>query len=409
MTMRSLSISGKLPDDELCDMKPKKLVVIILAVITALESLSIDLYLPAFAKISETFRTVIGHVQLSLSLFLAGFAIGQLFWGPLSDRHGRKPVLVSGLGIFVISTVAIHFVGHIALLWVCRFLQAFGGCAGIVMSRAIVADLFSKEETVKIFARQTQISGVAPIIAPMVGSVLLGHWGWQSIFTSLSVVGSVCLLAVVVCIPESHMERGHVEQRALVKRVFANRQFVIYTLVGAMAYSALMIYISSAPFLLIQKAGLTEQQFSIAFGVNSLALVLAAVMTPRLMGRLKAEVLVVWAAVALTLCALGSAMVLGSPAGMLILLFLSLIPVGILFPLTTGLGLAGVTDGKGTAAAFMGCIQLTMSFLCSGLVSILQHSSAMPMVWMRTLVGIAAVMMAMTGLRYMGNGRHTYR
>lgn len=388
-------------------MKPNKLVVVILAVITALESLSIDLYLPAFTKIAETFRTVIGHVQLSLSLFLAGFAIGQLCWGPLSDRHGRKPVLVSGLGIFVLSTIAIHFVDHIEWLWVCRFLQAFGGCAGIVMSRAIVADLFSKEETVKIFASQTQITGVAPIIAPMVGNVLLAHWGWRSIFTSLSVVGGVCLLAVVLCIPETHIQREQVDQRILVRRVFANRQFVTYTLVGAMAYSALMIYISSAPFLLVERAGLTEQQFSIVFGVNSLALVLAAVMTPKIMGRVKAEVLVLWAAVALTVCALGAGIVLGSPVGMMILLFLSLIPVGILFPLTTGLGLAEITDGKGTAAACMGCIQLTMSFLCSGVVSVLQHGSAMPMVWMRTLVGVVAVLMAMTGVRYLGTSRHT--
>jgi hypothetical protein len=157
-------------------MKTKKLIVFILAVITALESLSIDLYLPAFTQIAQTFHTLIGNVQISLSLFLAGFAIGQLLWGPLSDKYGRKPVLLSGLGLFVVSAVAIHFVRYIEWLWLLRFLQAFGGCVGIVMSRAIVADMFSKEETISIFSTQSQISGIAPIIAPLLGSMLLNYW-----------------------------------------------------------------------------------------------------------------------------------------------------------------------------------------------------------------------------------------
>lgn len=380
----------------------KKLIVYILAIITALESLSIDMYLPAFAKISETFSTLIGNVQISLSLFLAGFAIGQLFWGPLSDKHGRKPVLVTGLAIFIVSTIAIHFVNYIEVFWLCRFLQAFGGCAGIVMSRAIVADMYTKEETLKIFSTQTQISGIAPIIAPLLGSLLLASLGWRSIFTTLALLGSMCLLAVILWVPESRVKREEekTDISTLVKDIFSNRQFLIYTFIGAMAYSALMLYISSAPFILIQKAGMTESQFSIAFGFNSLALIIASFITPKLSQYFRQQVLVVIAAVFLTLTCIGFGCFTESAKGMVIFLFLSLIPTGILFPVTTSLALSSISDGKGTAAAILGCIQLTMSFVLSALSGLMQHDSMVPMVILRIAIGLVAIGFALYGAKW---------
>lgn len=381
-----------------------------MAVITALESLSIDLYLPAFTHIAHTFHTTIGNVQISLSLFLAGFAIGQLFWGPLSDRYGRKPILLIGLAIFVLSALAVPFVKFIEMLWSLRFLQAFGGCAGIVMSRAIVADAFEKKEAISIFSSQTQISGIAPIIGPLLGSMLLGLWGWHSIFTAISVLAGLCIMAVAFFIPESHTPDSNAsksETPSLTKTTFSNEQFLIYTMVGAMSYSALMIYISSAPYVFMEKAGLSEIHFSLAFGFNSLALIFASYITPKLLAYFKPKALVLWASVALTLSciAFGIIVLIGSNALLMIaFLFLSLIPIGILLPVTTALGMETVTAGKGTAAAFMGFIQLLVSFALSGLSGILQNSSVIPMTGLRFFAGVLAILFAYWGLSKVKKG-----
>jgi MFS transporter, DHA1 family, multidrug resistance protein len=217
------------------------------------------------------------------------------------------------------------------------------------------------------------------------------------------------MMAVAFCIPESHKAAlktstpaDRQKRESLWKVTFSNRQFVIYTLVGAMAYSALMIYISSAPFIFIQKSGLCETQFSFAFGFNSLTLILASYITHSLSKYLKPPILVMWAAITLTVCCLGFGVVVltgATPLGMIIFLFLSLIQIGILFPVTTALSLETVTEGKGTAAAFMGSIQLLLSFLLSTLTGVLQQGSVVPMTGLRLLVGVAAVVFAYAGLR----------
>lgn len=185
-------------------MRNLSIIVIVLALLNTLESLSIDLYLPAFPSMAKMFQTEIGNIQISISTFFAGFAIGQLLWGYLSDIKGRKPILYIGLIVFIVATIIITFTKSHHVLWLMRFIQAFGGSAGIVVGRAIVTDLYDKKKSIQIFASQSQISGIAPIVAPLLGSVLLKFWGWESAFVFLSILGALTLLLTIKYIPETN-------------------------------------------------------------------------------------------------------------------------------------------------------------------------------------------------------------
>ncbi|MDL2231805.1 MFS transporter, partial [Porphyromonadaceae bacterium OttesenSCG-928-L07] len=157
------------------------MIIIILSLLTALEPLSIDLYLPGFLMITEAFSTTPAAVQLSLSTFLGGFAVGQLFWGPIADRFGRKKPILISLLIFIVASIACIYVRTIEQLWVVRFIQALGGCGGIVISRAVVTDYFDKSKTLRIFTLLALIMSVAPIVAPLIGTTILKFSAWKGL------------------------------------------------------------------------------------------------------------------------------------------------------------------------------------------------------------------------------------
>ncbi|HAO28332.1 MAG TPA: hypothetical protein DCQ68_13035, partial [Chryseobacterium indologenes] len=240
-------------------MKKLNIVVFILALLNTLESLSIDLYLPAFPSMAEIFNTDIGHIQISISVFFAGFAFGQLLWGPLSDKKGRKPMLYCGLLLFIIGATAIYFTSDIYVLWAMRFLQAFGGSAGIVIGRAIIIDLYDKQKSVTIFAQQSQISGIAPIVAPLMGSVFLRYWGWNSSFAFLCIMGLITFFMVYKYVPETNTRINNpddiIDEKGLkdqLKMIISNKDFINSTMIGSIAFASLIIYISNAPFLFME-------------------------------------------------------------------------------------------------------------------------------------------------------------
>lgn len=385
-------------------MRNLSIIVFILALLNTLESLSIDLYLPAFPMMAQIFQTDIGHIQISISIFFAGFAIGQLLWGPLSDKKGRKPVLYIGLGLFIIGALAIYFTTNIFVLWAMRFLQAFGGSAGIVIGRAIVIDLYDKEKAVTIFSKQSQISGIAPIVAPLLGSVFLRFWGWNSAFSFLSILGALTLILVIKYIPETNSRitspdtaADEAKLKDQLNVIVSNKDFIANTVIGSSAFASLIIYISNAPLLFMEIHGFSSEVFSFIFAFNSLALIFAAFITPKLIRRIKDTKILLAATVLLV-----STNVLhffisayNLPVSLEIaMLFLSLIAIGLLFPITTGHALSPFKEGRGTAAALMGFTQLMVTFIMSALVGFLESKSIMPMIITRILLGLIAMGLA---------------
>lgn len=385
-------------------MRNLSIVVFILALLNTLESLSIDLYLPAFPNMAEIFQTDIGHIQISISVFFAGFAFGQLLWGPLSDKTGRKPMLYCGLLLFIIGATAIFFTENIYVLWAMRFLQAFGGSAGIVIGRAIVIDLYDRQKSVAIFSQQSQISGIAPIVAPLLGSVFLKFWGWNSSFAFLTILGLITLFMVYKYVPETNsktISSDHAEdEKGLkdhLKTILSNKEFINSTMIGSIAFASLIIYISNAPFLFMKIHGFSSGVFSFIFGFNSLALITAAYLTPKLIKRVgDTKLLLTATLILLTVCSLHIPIAAEDLSVVLeiMMLYLSLLAIGILFPITSAHALSPFKEGRGTAAAVMGFMQLMVTFLLSGLAGFLEADSIMPMVMMRAGIALIAVWFA---------------
>lgn len=381
-------------------MKKLNIVVVILALLNTLESLSIDLYLPAFPCMADIFKTSIGHIQISISVFFAGFAIGQLVWGPLSDQKGRKPILLLGLLLFIGGTIAIYFTNSIYVLWAMRFLQAVGGSAGIVLGRAIVIDLYNKEKSVGIFSKQSQISGIAPIVAPLLGSILLRFWGWNSTFLFLFFLGILTLVLVIKYIPETNQpqnRQSEVQTNSLLKQlkvIISDTNFRNYTLIGSIAFSSLIIYISNAPYLFMTIHGYSSELFSTIFAFNSFALIIASYITPKLVKKYGDIYIMFGATCLLLLCCSVHFFVVAWSSSVWIevgILFSSLMAIGVLFPITTANALSTFSEGRGSAAALMGFSQLMLTFLISGVIGVVEADSIMPMVYARILIALVAV------------------
>ena len=385
-------------------MKKLNIVVFILALLNTLESLSIDLYLPAFPSMAEIFNTDIGHIQISISVFFAGFAFGQLLWGPLSDKKGRKPMLYCGLLLFIIGATAIYFTSDIYVLWAMRFLQAFGGSAGIVIGRAIIIDLYDKQKSVTIFAQQSQISGIAPIVAPLMGSVFLRYWGWNSSFAFLCIMGLITFFMVYKYVPETNTRINNpddiIDEKGLkdqLKMIISNKDFINSTMIGSIAFASLINYISNAPCLCMEIHGFSSGVFSFIFAFNSLALITAAYITPRLIKRISNSNLLFGAtAMLLIVCVLHIVIAAGnlSVALEIAMLYLSLLAIGILFPITSAHALSPFKEGRGTAAALLGFMQLMVTFITSGLLGLLEADSIIPMVAARAGIALVAVWFA---------------
>ena len=179
------------------------LTILILGTLSAISPFSIDMYLPGFPAIARDLNTTVAQVQLSLSSFFIGISVGQLLYGPLLDRYGRKKPLYFGITLYLISSVGCAFTGSVESLIVFRFLQALGGCVGMVASRAMIRDLFPVSEIAKVFSLLMLVIGVSPLIAPTVGGYVTAIFGWHYVFIILAVMSALILAAVHYALPES--------------------------------------------------------------------------------------------------------------------------------------------------------------------------------------------------------------
>jgi MFS transporter, DHA1 family, multidrug resistance protein len=347
--------------------------VLILGALSAFGPLSIDLYLPALPSLQSHFHASAGQVQLTLTACLVGLAAGQALVGPLSDSLGRRRPLLVGVGAYALASLLCAFAPSVGALTVGRLIQGSAGAAGIVLARAVVRDMYAGTAMVRFFSALMLVNGVAPILAPVVGSQLLKVMQWQGLFVVLAGIGAVLLASVFFGLPESlPVERRSRAGLGRTLRAFrglaTDRRFVGYALAGGLGFAAMFAYISGSPFVVEQVYGLSPQSFSFMFGANALGLVAFGQLNGRLAGRVQTVVLLRTGLVQVTVGGLALLVVTLLGLGFwptALCLWVTVSAMGFIMPASTALALADHGSNAGTASAFMGVTQ----FLIGGIVA----------------------------------------
>jgi DHA1 family bicyclomycin/chloramphenicol resistance-like MFS transporter len=367
--------------------KPAKfaLFVGILGTLTAFGPLSIDMYLPAFPEIAKEFGAPIASIQLSLTSFFVGLATGQVLYGPLIDRFGRKPPVYLGLAIYVLASIACAFAPNTEMLIAARFAQALGACGGMVASRTIVRDLFNETESARVFSLLMLVMGVAPILAPLLGGYVTIAFGWRALFAILAVLSLLCLLGVYLLLPETRGPNPENKLSSALRNyieIAKSRRFMGFAVAGGLAQAGMFAYITGSPFVFIEIFKIPAENYGWIFGSNAVGLIAASQINMRLLKKYHPEKILRASFVILALAGLAllSAAYLNLGfISLLLPLFLFIATLGLTLPNTTAAALSAEGRRAGSASAFLGTLQFTFAALSSMLVSTFDNGTSIPM------------------------------
>lgn len=370
--------------------KPGNFVLIlILGALATISPFSIDMYLPGFPGIAAALNTSIDKVQLSLTSYFVGVSFGQLLYGPLLDRFGRRRPLYLGLFIYVCSSVLCAFAGSVESLIAFRLLQALGGCVGMVASQALVRDVFPANKTAQVFSLLTLVIAVSPMIAPTIGGYVSAHAGWQWVFIILGIITVLIGLAAYYYLPAGKGPNKDISlmPRAVMKNFFlvaSHPQFLVYSLAGGLAMAAPFAYIAGSPDVFMNIYRLSEQQYGWVFAFLASGLIGSSQFTHVLLRYWKSEQIIrnalLFQGVIGLLLVAGTLYGGWSLFGLITLLFLFLCGHGLIGPNATSLTLAPFEHHAGSAAALLGAWRMGAGALMSAMVSLLHDNTAMPMV-----------------------------
>lgn len=377
-------------------------VLITLGLLSAAAPLSTDLYLSAFPQMTAELHTSATGVQLSLTTFLLGAGVGQVLFGPWSDRAGRMRPLLVGLVVYVLSSLVAAVAPSIGVLIIARLLQGIGGSAGMVIGRAIILDRQSGTEAARALNVMMAMTSIAPIVAPLVGSLLVAPLGWRGILWIIFGVAALSLLCAASVLretlPSDERQRRRQEQQPGAWRSLLSRTYIGTTIAFAFAMGILMAYISASPFVYQGIIGMNEIGYGLAFAANALGMTVTTLISSKLNARYSLRGLT---ATGLALSTIGtlSALacgLLGIDSPLLMLpLFVAIAPLGLVLGNASALALSAVSPlATGTASAFMGALQFALAGIAAALVGLGGESTAVPM----TLIMMACAVIAAIAL-----------
>lgn len=366
--------------------------------LTALGPFSIDMYLPGFPAIARDLNTTAAKVSLSLSGYFIGISLGQLLYGPLLDRFGRKKPLFIGLAVYIIASAGCAYATTIDSLIVMRVIQAIGSCAAAVASVAMVRDLFPVKDNAKVFSLLLLVVGVSPMIAPTVGGYVTAAFGWQAVFIILTGMGIAILLATVFWLPDSYKPDKSLSlkpQPILLNfwAVLREPQFYTYAFTGAIAFAGLFAYVSGSPLVFMEVFHTDEKVYGWIFAFLSVGFIGSSQLNTLMLRKYSSQQIVNIALICQV--AVGSIFLAAALNGLLTLpitigfLFLFLCCIGFTNPNAAALSLAPFSKNAGSASALMGAVQMGMGTLISVLISMFEVPSATPMV--AAMAGSAAL------------------
>ena len=368
--------------------RKRLLLILILGLLSAIGPFSIDMYLPGFPTIAADLDTTVDYVSYSLSSFFIGICLGQIICGPLLDRYGRKKPLYAGLVIYILASLGCAVSQSIEGLILFRFLQALGGCVGMVAPRAIVRDMFPVNENAKILSLLILVLGVSPIIAPTAGSYIITALGWHAVFIVLALVTALLFLTVIFFLPESKQPDPSFSLRPkpiLNSFVFVWKepQFFTYAMAGAVSSAGLFAYLAGSPFVFMNLFGVNEQQYGWIFALIAAGLITSSQLNNLLLKKYTSEQII--KATLLAQSAIGFVLFFGTAFQWLGLystiglIFLFLSCQGFSFPNSGALSMAPFTKEAGSASALMGALQMGFGAVASALVGLFNNGTALPM------------------------------
>ncbi|WP_256735954.1 multidrug effflux MFS transporter [Mycolicibacterium hippocampi] len=381
--------------------------IVVLGLLVALGPLTIDMYLPALPKIAEDLSVSSSVVQLTLTGTLAGLALGQLIVGPLSDSLGRRKPMIAGILVHMVASLLCMFAPNIALLGVARGLQGFGAAAAMVVAIAVVGDLYKDNAAATVMSRLMLVLGVAPVLAPSLGAVVLLQASWHWIFAALVVLAGGLLVMAAVALPETLPEKNRRPLRvrgigATYLGLMRDVRFVILVLVAALGMSGLFAYISGASFVLQGRYGLDQTAFALVFGAGAIALIGSTQCNVVLLRRFSPQQIMVWALVAASVSgavfvALAAAQV-GGVFGFIVPVWAILAAMGLVIPNAPAVALTRHQEAAGTAAALLGAAQFGLGAAVAPLVGVLGNNELAMAVVMSAGVMIALAALLATGV-----------
>lgn len=378
--------------------KQSPIFVIILGALTAIGALSIDMFLPGLPEIKNDFHTTTSNAQLTLSLFMIGLALGNLFAGPISDATGRKKPLWISMFIYTLASLGIVFVTNIEIMIALRFIQGVTGGAASVISRAIASDMYKGKELTKFLSLLMLVNGVAPVIAPAIGGVILSLAVWRMVFIILTVFGILMVISSLTKVPESLQDDekdsdGIKEMFKNFKHLLETPKFVLPMLIQGFSFIMLFTYISASPFIIQKIYGMSALQFSIMFAAIGITLIISSQLVGVLVDRIERRQLLKIVTYIQVLGVVIVAITLLNHLSFWILVigFIILVaPVTAVASLGFSIAMDESTRGRGSASSLLGLVQFLLGGLMSSLVNVMGEHNVIPYV---VIISMTAVIM----------------
>jgi DHA1 family bicyclomycin/chloramphenicol resistance-like MFS transporter len=383
--------------------------ILILGSLTALGPFSIDMYLPGFSGIAKDLNTTVAKVSMSLSSYFIGISAGQLLYGPLLDRFGRKKPLFIGLLVYILASLGCVYVADIDSFILLRFVQAIGSCAATVASVAMVRDLFPVKDIPKVFSLLMLVLGLSPMLAPTIGGYVTEDYGWHTVFFILMCMGIAILIAAQVGLPNSYKPDTSIslKPKPIISnflKVLKEPQFFTYEFTGSISFSGLFTYVAASPIIFMDIYHVDAKTYGWIFAFMSVSFIGSSQLNSVLLKKFSSQqmifgALITQSVIAIIFLVLAANNLLGLYET-IAMLFLFLGCLGISNPNTAGLTMAPFAKNAGSASALMGAIQLGLGALASFAVGIFVKDSVAPMVLIMTSTTIIAFIVLNIGKRF---------
>jgi len=396
----------EIPTKETLSPGTLRLVILILGALSTVTPVSIDMYLPALPQIATSLHCTTAQVSLSLSSYFIGMAMGQLLYGPLLDRYGRKRPIYFGLGLYLLCSLACVVAPTVGILIGLRFFQALGACVSQVAAMTMVRDFFPPKESARVFSLQMLILGVSPLLAPTLGSLITVHLGWHWIFLALAIIVGLILAATAAFLPQVYRPDPTVilRPKPIIDQflvVLQERRYVTYVFAGACSFSGLFVYVAGSPIILMESFHVSAKTYGILFAIMAMGFIGGNQLNILALRSFSSERIF---AAALVIQVLNGALFsLGAYLGLfnldvtVTLLFLQLLCFGFTFPNASALALASISRNIGSAAALMGFMQTSFGALASSCIGLLNVHTVAPVIFIMTgMAGLGLAILVMT-------------